>query len=70
MCFKCKRNKLIIGNKVFSLKYDIYLKTHNLIYKIVPLKGTILCPFNLKKIESHIIFDKKNICDELNNMKL
>ena len=44
-----------------------------LIYKIVQLRGTILCPFNLQKLEPHIILNKKNIdniCDELNNMKL
>ena len=73
VCYKCKRNRLVIGNKIFSLKYDIYLKTHHLIYKIVPLRGTILCSFNLKKLEPHIIFNKKNInniCDDLNNMKI
>lgn len=74
ICYKCKRNKLVIGNKIFSLKYDIYLKTHHLIYKITPLRGTILCPFNLHKLDNkNIIFNKKkidNICDELNNIKL
>lgn len=73
LCFKCRRNKLVIKNKIFTIKYDIYLKTHNLISKILPLRGTILCPLNLQKLSTNIIFNKKNInniCDDLTNLKL